>query len=467
MKTKYLLITVLVVVFQLICLRDLYATCKTFDLDDPYSDSWNDVVTVGDETNLEALFNHYTQYVSAVNGVYEVCFTGTYRVTRSLNIDGTAPLLISGLNVTKWFSSNDPVVNISGGDVTLQGALISGVTPGAGIAGNNTGVGVLVTGSNHSIIGSTIQGFTNAIFVAKDTTVQLGENLYKGIEVDKILSGFSVSPIISEFVGKHISDKDAAKADYVVGKLNFTADKCKGTVEVYELSDALSAQINAIVSCNVVPAEKNYCLVVPGHESEMKDVACTQDVATAKGLKIILKDECSFKCDLSDDLSKSVIIAHTQNNVTSDFVYFTDPVSQAFIPIKILVELPSVISVMGPVDIPAPKTGMDDQTTDGGVISLPITIPGAKNGMEGACEGEGCSFIDQGGDNSGASTKGQTTTGDGSDGSGAVAQGASSGGGCGKSSIMDSNGTSSAAIMLMLLAMAGLPIVAYRRIKRK
>lgn len=422
------------------------------------------------ENDLKNKLENFIASATFQNNMYVMCFNTSQTLSPSfkapITINNTTqyPLLIYGLNLTSTLKDlNTSTLVLSGQSITLDHVTLT--TSGGGtviqvngnnmsilnstLTGNGSGTAIQVNapspppspqgGEGVTVKNSTIDKFTTSINVAEGAGVKLSQNEfdlfpYSGNPV--VFSG-AISPIDGTLLGRHVSDADSSKVDYVKGKLNL--DECAGTMEMYKNYKVDNAETYYLKKHTAANCEIQSDLKAKFDGGEEQTLAC------------------GFKCeDFTEDLSTKVVFVYSDaNGLTKPF---------APIPLISFNDMQSVITVIGGGFVAAP-TGSEmggDNYVDGEqmVQAGAGDAGGSSGGLAGTCAGENCISLDPGqqakaqdAENNSGEEKINTS-------------GASATSGCG-GSLIDAHNPTLLQILAALIPIFAIPPLVYCKIKRR
>ncbi|MBI2092380.1 MAG: hypothetical protein HYT75_05260 [Deltaproteobacteria bacterium] len=281
--------------------------------------------------NNSEKFQPYTKYPLAINNT-------SYKLVRIIGLK---------LNYYEGKEAVSPYITFSGSKITLQDSTLTGI-----------GIGTAIQVNGSATIESTaISNFAEGIKVAKDASVKLAKNAFTIADPANAVVFDSPVQIIDEsWIGKHVSESDATKADKLAGKLALEASKCSGSVGLYQYDYEQKT-------------EKGIASVL-----FIKTCALSLDSTDEKSpFKLKLKDNtekeipdgsCYFDCiDLGMPIQNFAGFAYTDaNSQTKQFLFASG----------IITDLPDVINTPSlPIYLPT-TSGADGTTTaSSGVIFVP------------------------------------------------------------------------------------------------
>ena len=236
MKVKTLITTLIVLM-----------GCSTAFAFDPVTDCRQPLLST--DLLQGKITNYKTNGALQNDGSYVLCFdpASIFNATASINIQPADPLFIYGLSIQPKVDADpfDPMVAITGPNITLENVTLTGNGTGTAIQITATGsVTIQGTDANHS---TTISGFTKGIEVANGGKLILGDNVtYKfsdnnvsmlDVKADDspILANPVENAVSSKLIGGKKFDNDPDKIEFVMGALNPAICELenKGKVDMY------------------------------------------------------------------------------------------------------------------------------------------------------------------------------------------------------------------------------------------
>ncbi len=302
--------------------------------------------------DIQAIITDYKVNATTITAdSYEVCFINEFETDAAFTITsaGNDKLILKNLKIKDTatpFISGTTLLTVSGANTTIDGGFF---------VGNGSGTAIQVNGTNVEIKNSTFEKFEKGIVVGENGSVKLSKNTYALIP-ENIYNGAVTSPINK--AGKYLNKENPSKVDYVVGEMD--ASVCSsnvGSIEMY-----------------LEPSKMTDYFVTYHNTAKCSAPAfLTEDVTLEyadKHKETLKKDvTCAFKCEnLNDTTEKPITFTYTTaDGITNDF---------APMPVQKYVDLPSVISVMGPMSLPNTVSETDGGTTETTDTNTLSEIPG-------------------------------------------------------------------------------------------